>query len=122
MSVQNGFQFLHRINCNAYNEGEDLIAQAVKYTQDNGCYPERFCADHIYITTKNSHFCTQVGIQISPSQTISSSAPIKAHAMKWRVPLAQVSANIRKLIMARLTSGAEGTISMAILVMCAEKI
>ena len=40
-------RFLHRLSWDAYNEGEDLIAQAEKYMQVNGCYPERICADRI---------------------------------------------------------------------------
>ncbi len=65
VSVQNGFPFLHRISWNAYNEGDDLIAQAEKYKQDNGSYPERICADRIYINTKNRHYCTSHGIRLS---------------------------------------------------------
>jgi hypothetical protein len=44
VSVQNGFACLHRISWYVYNEGDDLIAQAEKYKQDNGCNPERICA------------------------------------------------------------------------------
>ncbi len=54
VSVQNSFPFLHRINWNPYNEGEDLINQAEQYKLDTGSYPERICADWIYITAKNS--------------------------------------------------------------------
>jgi hypothetical protein len=53
VSVSNGFVFLHRLSWDAYNEGEDLISQAERYKQDNGCYPERICADRIYMDTKN---------------------------------------------------------------------
>ena len=38
VSVQNGFPFLHRINWNPYNEGEDLINQAEQYKIDTGSY------------------------------------------------------------------------------------
>ncbi len=64
-SVSNGFAFLHRLSWDAYNEDEDLIARAEKYKQDNGCYPERICADRIYINTKNRHYCTKNGIRPS---------------------------------------------------------
>lgn len=53
VSVRNGFAFLHRISWDPYNESEDLIAQAKMYKQENGCYPERICADRIYLNTKN---------------------------------------------------------------------
>jgi IS5 family transposase len=49
--VRNDFAFLHRISRDSYNEAEDLIAQAKKYKQAYGCYPERICADRIYLTT-----------------------------------------------------------------------
>jgi hypothetical protein len=59
VSVRNGFAFLHRISWDPYNEAEDLIPQAKKYRQEHGCYPERICADRIYINTKNRNFCTR---------------------------------------------------------------
>jgi hypothetical protein len=63
--VRNGFAFLHRISWDPYNQAEDLIPQAKKYKQENGCYPERICADRIYINTKNRNFCTRNNIQLS---------------------------------------------------------
>jgi len=65
VSVRNGFAFLHRISWDPYNESEDLIAQATKYKQEHGCYPERICADRIYINTKNRNFCTKNKIRLS---------------------------------------------------------
>jgi len=59
VSVRNGFAFLHRINWDPFNEAEDLIPQAKKYKQEHGCYPERICADRIYINTKNRNFCAR---------------------------------------------------------------
>ncbi|MCP9886321.1 hypothetical protein KBY97_14520, partial [Synechococcus sp. ATX 2A4] len=44
----------HRISWDPYNESEDLISQAKKYKQEHGCYPERICADRIYINTKEA--------------------------------------------------------------------
>jgi IS5 family transposase len=58
VSVRNNFAFLHRISWDSYNETEDLIAQAKKYKQAYGFYPERICADRIYLNTKNRNFCT----------------------------------------------------------------
>jgi hypothetical protein len=63
--VLNGFTFLHRISQDPYNEGEDLIPQALKYTHEHGCYPEQICADRIYITTKNQNFCTRNNLRLS---------------------------------------------------------
>jgi hypothetical protein len=63
--VRNGFAFLHRISWDPYNEAEDLISQAKKYKQEHGCYPERICADRIYINTKNRNFCRRKNIRLS---------------------------------------------------------
>lgn len=54
-----------RSSWDAYNEGEDLIDQAEKYKLDTGSYPERICADRIYITAANRHYCTRNGIRLS---------------------------------------------------------
>jgi len=136
VSVQNGFPFLHRISWDAYNEGDDLIAQAEKYKQDNGCYPERICADRIYINSKNRHYCTRNGIRLSGKRLGRPPKDPEINAAQKQ----QLSADQRrrnevegvfgsgkrkyslKLIMARLIHGAETSISMAFLVMCAEKI
>ena len=136
VSVQNGFPFLHRISWDAYNEGEDLIAQAEKYKQENGCYPERICADRIYITTKNRHYCARNGIRLSGKRLGRPPKDPQINAVQKQ----QLSADQRRrnevegvfgsgkrkyslrLIMARLIHGAETSISMAFLVMCAEKI
>ena len=48
-----------------YNEFEDLIPQAKKYKQEYGCYPQRICADRIYIDTKNRNFCTWNNTRLS---------------------------------------------------------
>ena len=60
-----GFAFLHRISWDPFNEVEDLIPQARKYMYEQGCYPERICADRIYITTKNRNLCTSNNIRLS---------------------------------------------------------
>uniref|UniRef100_UPI001C2139FC IS5 family transposase n=1 Tax=Synechococcus sp. CCY 9618 TaxID=2815602 RepID=UPI001C2139FC len=136
ISVSNGFAFLHRLSWDAYNEGEDLIAQAEKYKQDNGCYPERICADRIYINAKNRHFCAIAGIRLSGKRLGRPPKNAEINAAHKQ----QLSADQRrrnevegvfgsgkrkyslKLIMARLTHGAATSISMSFLVMCAEKI
>ncbi|MEA5417282.1 transposase, partial [Synechococcus sp. BA-132 BA5] len=136
ISVSNGFAFLHRLSWDAYNEGEDLIAQAEKYKQDNGCYPERICADRIYINAKNRHYCTKNGIRLSGKRLGRPPKDPEINAAHKQ----QLSADQRrrnevegvfgsgkrkyslKLIMARLAHGAATSISMSFLVMCAEKI
>ena len=112
VSVRNGFAFLHRISWNPYNEAKDLIAQAKKYKQEYGCYPERICADRIYINTKNRNFCTRNNIRLSGKRLgrppkdpaisaahkqllISScSAQTSGNGMKSKDALAQESASI----------------------------
>ncbi len=56
VSVRNYFAFVHWISRDPYNEAEDLIAQAKKYKQENVCYPNRICDDHIYLNTKIRNF------------------------------------------------------------------
>ena len=110
--MRNGFAFLHMISWNPYNEAKDLIAQAKKYKQEYGCYPERICADRIYINTKNRNFCTRNNIRLSGKRLgrppkdpaisaahkqllISScSAQTSGNGMKSKDALAQESASI----------------------------
>ena len=55
VSVRNGFAFLHRISWDPFNEADDLIPQAKKYKQEHGCYPQRICADRIYLKIGRAH-------------------------------------------------------------------
>jgi hypothetical protein len=136
VSVRNGFAFLHRISWDSYNEAEDLIAQARKYKQEYGCYPERICADRIYLNTKNRNFCTRNNIRLSgkrlgrppkdPEISAAHKQQLSADQRKRNEVEGCFGSGKRKysldLIMARLSKGAETLISMAFLVMCAEKI
>jgi hypothetical protein len=136
VSVRNGFAFLHRISWDPYNEGEDLIPQAQKYKHEYGCYPERICADRIYITIKNRNFCTRNNIRLSgkrlgrppkdPEINAAHKQQLSADQRKRNEVEGVFGSGKRKyslrLIMARLTKGAETSISMGFLVMCAEKI
>jgi hypothetical protein len=136
VSVRNGFAFLHRISWNPYNESEDLIAQAKKYKQEHGCYPERICADRIYLNTKNRNFCTRNNIRLSgkrlgrppkdPEITAAHKQQLSADQRRRNEVEGCFGSGKRKysldLIMARLPTGAETLISMAFVVMCAEKI
>jgi hypothetical protein len=136
VSVRNGFAFLHRISWDPYNEAEDLIPQAKKYKQEHGCYPERICADRIYINTKNRNFCTRNNIRLSgrrlgrpprdPEINAAHKQQLSADQRRRNEVEGCFGSGKRKyslgLIMARLAKGAETSISMAFLVMCAEKI
>lgn len=136
VSVRNGFSFLHRISWHPYNEAEDLIPQALKYKKEYGCYPERICADRIYINTKNRHFCSRNNIRLSgkrlgrppkdPEVNAAQKQVLRADQRKRNEVEGFFGSGKRKyalrLIMARLAKGAETSISMAFLVMCAEKI
>jgi hypothetical protein len=136
VSVRNGFAFLHRISWDPYNESEDLIPQAKKYKQEYGCYPERICADRIYINTKNRNFCTRNNIRLSgkrlgrppknPEINEAHKQQLGADQRRRNEVEGVFGSGKRKyslrLIMARLAKGAETSISMAFLVMCAEKI
>jgi hypothetical protein len=136
VSVQNGFAFLHRISWDPYNEADDLIAQAKKYKQENCCYPERICADRIYLNTKNRNFCTRNNIRLSgkrlgrppkdPVITAAHKQQLSADQRRRNEVEGCFGSGKRKyslnLVMARLSKGAETLISMAFLVMCVEKI
>ncbi len=134
--MRNGFAFLHRISWDSCNEAEDLIAQARKCKQEYGCYMERICADRNYLNTKNRNFCTRNNIRLSGKRLGRAPKDPEISAAHKQQP----SVDQRKrhdvegcfgsgkskysldLIMARLSKGAEVLISMAFLVMCAEKI
>jgi hypothetical protein len=136
VSVRNGFAFLHRISWDPYNESEDLIPQAKKYKQEHGCYPERICADRIYINTKNRNFCRRNNIRLSgkrlgrppkdPDVNAAHKQQLSADQRKRNEVEGVFGSGKRKyslqLIIARLPKCAETSISMAFLVMCAEKI
>jgi hypothetical protein len=136
VSVRNGFAFLHRISWDPYNKSEDLIPRAKKYKQEYGCHPERICVDHIYINTKDSNFCTRNNIWLSgkrlgrpakdPEINADHKQQLSADQRKRNEVEGCFGSGKRKYsldpIMTRLPKGAETSISMAFVVMCAEKI
>ena len=136
VSVRNGFAFLHRISWDPFNEADDLIPQAKKYKQEHGCYPQRICADRIYLNTKNRNFCKKNGIRLSgkplgrPPKDPAINAARKKQLTEDQRRRNEVEgcfgSGKRKyslgLITPRLPKSAETSISMAFLVMCAEKI
>jgi hypothetical protein len=136
VSVRDGFAFLHRISLRLYNESEDLISQAKEYKQEYGCHPKRVCADHIYINTMNRNFCMRNSIRLSgkrlgrppkdPEINAAQKQQLSAHQRKRNEVEGCFGSGKRKysldLIMARLPKGAETSISMEFVVMCAETI
>jgi DNA-directed RNA polymerase subunit E'/Rpb7 len=65
ISDDNGFVDVDRISWDNYNEAYDLIASAMQYKEERGCYPARICADSIYMTSDNKKFCAENNIRLS---------------------------------------------------------
>jgi hypothetical protein len=113
----------------------DLVAMGSS-NPGYGCYPERICADRIYINTKNRRYCNRKESRLSgmrlgrppkdPQITAAHKQQLSAdHRRRYEVEGIFGSGKRKyslQLIMARLSHGAEASISMAFLVMCAEKI
>jgi IS5 family transposase len=135
VSVRNGFAFLHRISWDQYNKAEEMISHVKEYKQEHGHYPERDCADHIHLNTKNKDFCSRFIIRQSGNrlcrppkdQEINAAHNQQAHcspAEAQRGGRMLFGPGKRKysidLTMDRLPKGAENSISMAFLAICAE--
>jgi hypothetical protein len=96
----------------------------------------RICADRIYISTKNRNFCKKHNIRLSgkrlgrppkdPEVNAAHKQQLSADQRRRNEVEGVFGSGKRKyslqLIMARLPKGAESSITMAFLVMCAEKI
>ena len=126
---------MHRTSWDPYNESNDLIAQAKNYKQEYGCYPERICAVRIYINTQSRNFCTRNNIRLSARRLGRPPKDLAINAAQKQ----QLSADQRgrnevdgcfgsgkrkyslDLILVSLPKSAENSISMAFVVMCAEK-
>jgi len=65
LSMENGLSHLHRLDFEAYNESEDLIAQVETFKQRHGVYPESVHADNTYRNSKNRRYCRERGIRLS---------------------------------------------------------
>ena len=61
----NGYSTVERISWDAYNESEDLIAQAKRYRDRFGYYPTSIHADKIYRTRANRRWCKKRNIRLS---------------------------------------------------------
>lgn len=64
-SIVNGFASLDRLSWDAYNECQDLPAQAELFKQKTGHYPEVILADKIYRTRSNRKWCKTHHIRLS---------------------------------------------------------
>ena len=64
-SVIDGYFFIDRLSWDAFNECNDLQAQAERYRERTGHYPAYIHADKIYRTRDNHHWCKTQGIRLS---------------------------------------------------------
>jgi len=63
--LADGYVCLDRLEWNAYNEGNDLIAQAESYKEKLGYWPDSIHADKIYVNRLNRAWCKERGIRLS---------------------------------------------------------
>ena len=136
ISDDNGFVSVDRISWDNYNEANDLIARAEKYKEERGYYPERICADSIYMTLGNKKFCADHAIRLSGRprkkqiegevQTAEQQELFKSDMRKRSVIEGRIGTSKRKYgldrIMTKLMETSRTVISMAFFVMNAEKI
>lgn len=62
MSETEGFVRMDRIDFNAFNEGQDLMAVVESYKELYGYYPESVLVDKIYLTRSNRNYLKEKGI------------------------------------------------------------
>jgi IS5 family transposase len=136
ISDDNGFVDLDRISWDNYNESSDLIKRVEQYKEDRGYYPERVCADKIYMTVQNKQFCALHGIRLSGHgrskktqercETIEQQEIFKSDVRKRSVIEGRIGTSKRKYgldkILTKLVSTSKSVIGMAMFVMNAEKI
>ena len=136
ISDDNGFVDLDRISWDNYNEANDLIRRVEQYKQERGYFPERVCADAIYITAENKRYCTEHHIRLSgrgrskrvasPTESPEQQDLFKSDLRKRSVIEGRIGTSKRKygldLIMTKLVETSRSVIGMALFVMNAEKI
>ena len=136
ISDDNGFVDLDRVSWDNYNESADLIPRVEKYRAERGYYPERVCADKLYITVENKRYCEQHGIRLSgrgrssktntPVVTTEQKEIFKSDHKKRSVIEGRIGTSKRKygldLILTKLVETSKSVISMALFAMNAEKI
>ncbi|MFN9546274.1 MAG: transposase [Cyanobacteriota bacterium] len=135
ISDDNGFVNVDRISWDNYNEASDLIARDKKYKEEQGYYPERICADSIYMTSGNKKFCADHSIRLSGRlrkkqiedevQTAEQQELFKSDMRKRSVIEGIIGTSKRKYgldrIMTKLMETSRTVISMTFFVMNAEK-
>lgn len=136
ISDDNGFVDVDRISWDNYNESKDLIQRVEQYKQDRGYYPERVCADQIYITWENKRFCNERKIRLSGRgrgkkseqkiESVEQQEIFKSDLRKRSVIEGRIGTSKRKYgldrIMTKLVATSRSVIGMAMFVMNAEKI
>jgi hypothetical protein len=65
MSLSEGYYRAERLEFEAYNESEDLVAAVRRYHDREGHYPEAVLADKIYRNRANLAYCKERGIRLS---------------------------------------------------------
>lgn len=136
ISDDNGFVDLDRVSWDNYNESADLIPRVETYRAERGYYPERVCADKLYITVENKCYCEQRDIRLSgrgrshktrtPVMTSEQKELFKSDQKKRSVIEGRIGTSKRKygldLILTKLVETSKSVLSMALFAMNAEKI
>ncbi len=136
ISDDNGFVNVDRISWDNYNEANDLIARAKQYKEERGYYPERICADSIYMALGNKKFCADNVIRLSGRprkqqiegevQTAKQQELFKSDMRKRSMIEGRIRRSKRKYgldrILTKLLETSRTVISMAFFVANAEKI
>ena len=136
ISDDNGFVDVDRISWDNYNEASDLIMRAEQYKEERGYYPERICADLIYMTSENKKFCAANNIRLSGRtrkkqvetevQTAEQQELFKSDLRKRSVIEGRIGTGKRKYgldrILTKLVETSRTVITMAFFVMNVEKI
>jgi hypothetical protein len=133
VSMVNGFVFCEKLEWDAYNEGNTLIAAAERYKAKYGYYPEAILADKIYRTRPNLDFCKLNGIRLSGPKLGRSSEEEKQsakhhakndssqrNAVEGKFGEGKRKYTLNK-IMTRLKETSESTIILNLIVMNLEK-
>ena len=125
-----------RISWANYNEANDLIARAEQYKEKRGCYPDRICADSIYMKSGNKRFCDANNVRLSgrprkrqvepEGQTAEQQELFKSDVRKRSVIEGRIGTSKRKYgldrILTKLVETSRTVITMAFFVMNAENI
>ena len=94
--LPNGLSRVDHISFDAFNEGNDLPGQVVRFKERYGCYPERVVGDPIYGSRANRAYLKERGIVFSgkplgrpKKETPQNQAELKAQRAKRRADYRQ---------------------------------